>query len=257
MKNLKFVLLCYFLVFSTNFFGQDADSKTTNLANKIQNPIADLVSIPFQNNIDFYDGFNRNTLNIQPVTPFSVKDKFNIIVRTIIPISSNPITNTTGLGNVTLSAFFTPSKPGKVIWGLGPALQFGTNEKYGFQRTSIAPSAVALYQKNGWTFGALMQNFFGLGNDASKPQVNLFYTQIFVTKNLANGWYVNSAPIITNDWKLDNGLVLPIGAGFGKLMKLGKLPLNAQIGYYSFIKHPANAKGQLRIQATFILPKFY
>jgi hypothetical protein len=188
MKNLKFVLLCYFLVFSTNFFGQDADSKTNNLANKIQNPIADLVSIPFQNNIDFYDGFNRNTLNIQPVTPFSVKDKFNIIVRTIIPISSNPITNTTGLGNVTLSAFFTPSKPGKVIWGLGPALQFGTNEKYGFQRTSIAPSAVALYQKNGWTFGALMQNFFGLGNDASKPQVNLFYTQIFVTKNLANGW---------------------------------------------------------------------
>jgi hypothetical protein len=241
-------------------YGQENNTENKNeLANKIQNPVADLVQLPFQNNTTFYNDEVSNSLNIQPVTPFSIKNKFNIILRSIFPIVTNPFVNETGLGNVSLSAFFTPKVPKKIIWGIGPAIQFGANKNFGLERSSIAPSGVALYQKDGWTFGGLFQNFFGLGSSSSKPDVNFFYTQIFITKNLPKGWYVNTSPIITYNWeaKNDDGLTLPLGGGFGRLFRLGKLPINASLGYYRFIEHPQNANDLLRIQLKLILPKFY
>ncbi len=240
------LIIIQLTVFSV--YGQDDD-----LADKIQNPVADLVSLPFQNNTDFFNNTSVNTLNIQPVTPFGLGDNINLIARTIIPIVSR--NGTTGLGNTILSGFFTPAKPGKVIWGIGPALLFPSgNTQLGGDQFGLAPGAVGLYQSNGWTIGGIAQYFWGISESELGQDLGLFYSQIFIVKGLKGGWYINSAPIITSQ---NDNWTIPIGAGVGKLFVLGKLPINAQIGYYSYIQHPGDANGQLRAQVVMILPKFY
>ena len=88
--------------------------------------------------------------------------------------------------------------------------------------------------------------------------MNFFYSQVFVTKNLQKGWYVNSAPIITANWEAPSGeqWTIPLGAGIGKLIRLGKLPINAQAGYYVNVEKPTGGPdSQLRVQATLLFPK--
>ncbi|MGW8281984.1 MAG: neuromedin U, partial [Gemmatimonadota bacterium] len=73
-----------------------------------------------------------------------------------------------------------------------------------------------------------------------------------------NGWYVNSAPIITVDWNADDGQKwkVPFGAGAGKLLFIGKLPLNLQVGAYGYaVKPDVGPDWQLRLQAQFLFPK--
>ncbi len=258
--KIKITTLWVFILFSIASTAQEQMEQHHDLANKIQNPVADLISLPFQNNIDFGDR-NTNTLNIQPVMPFKINEKWNLVTRTIIPVISAPIglnDRSNGVGNITLSAFLTPANSGKFIWGAGPTFMFPTIEdNLGYEKLGIAPSFAGLFQENGWTYGALLQNFFGIAGPSDAPDLNFFYSQIFVTKNLQNGWYVNSAPIITANWEADSDhtWTIPLGAGTGKLFTLGKMPINAQVGAYKYLEHPTDADWQLRTQIVLLFPK--
>ncbi len=102
-------------------------SEDEDLQKQSQNPIADLVSVPFQSNTNFNTGpFNRTqeVFNIQPVVPMHLNDDWNLISRTIIPLLSQPSplfdSNTNGVGDITQSLFFSPVHPGALIWGVGP-----------------------------------------------------------------------------------------------------------------------------------------
>ncbi len=93
-----------------------------------------MISVPFQNNIGFNLGpHNRtqNVLNIQPIIPFNLTDNWNLITRTIVPVIYQPdvLSNSGGefgLGDINMTLFLSPSKPGKLIWGLGPIVSFPT-----------------------------------------------------------------------------------------------------------------------------------
>lgn len=267
-KRSIYLVLALWLVCTTGLMAQadSTQSASSDLANKIQNPIASLISVPFQNNLDFNVGpfdRNRNTLNIQPVVPFSLGEKYNLITRTIIPISSLPVgldDRSTGIGDINLSLFLTSAKPKKLITGYGVAIGIPTGKSgIGLEKWTAGPSFIALTQQNGWTIGALVQNTWDFaGSDDVVSDVNFFYSQIFVVKNLQKGWYVNTAPIITSDWEAasDNRWTVPLGGGFGKLTRLGKLPVNAQIGYYfNVIKPDFGASSQFRFQVVFLFPK--
>jgi len=108
------------------------DESATELAKKTQNPVADLISVPFQNNFNFNTGSKDATvyiLNVQPVIPIKLTEDWNLITRTIIPIINQPslfpgpdkISDSAfGLGDINPTLFLSPGKPGKFIWGLGP-----------------------------------------------------------------------------------------------------------------------------------------
>lgn len=240
-----------------------AQPSADELSQKAANPIANLLSVPFQLNNDFglgtYDR-TRNVLNIQPVLPLS---DGKIITRTIFPvvwlpdITQESGTYASGLGDIVFTAFYVPPS-GSVMWGIGPVLQIPSGgEKRGTQKWGLGPSFVALKQSSAWTFGILANNVWSIAGDSNRPDVNQGLLQYFIVRQLGNGWYVNSAPIITVNWKADSGQrwVVPFGAGGGKLVFLGKLPVNLQSQvYYNVVKPDIGPDWQLRFQLQVLLP---
>jgi len=103
------------------------------LAMKLQNPVANLISVPFQNNWDFGLGSNdamQYKVNVQPVIPFSIGDDWNLITRTILPIihAESPVAggaDVSGLSDIVQSFFFSPKAPvGGWIMGAGPVFLY-------------------------------------------------------------------------------------------------------------------------------------
>ena len=263
-KHLMCVLAAMVLMLADPAMGQGSEDRARDLSKKAANPLADLISLPFQNNTNFglgpYDR-TQNVLNIQPVVPFS---DGKIITRTIAPVVWIPDVTaesgsySTGLSDILFTAFYAPPTTG-LIWGLGAALEMPTGgSKRGTQKWSLGPSVVALYQPGNWTFGVLMNNVWSIAGDSDREDVNRGLINLFLVYQLGGGWYVNSAPIITVDWNADSGQqwIVPLGGGVGKVAFLGKLPVNTQVGAYANVVKPDfGPDWQLRVQIQFFLPK--
>jgi hypothetical protein len=237
------------------------------MAKAVQNPIASLISLPFQNNTNFNFGprdKTQNVLNIQPVWPFSISKEWNLITRTILPVVSQPEIvpgsgRTFGLGDTTFTAFFSPKDSGKLIWGVGPAivLPTATDDVLGFDKWAAGPSVVALIIHDRWVVGSLFNNVWSFGGSGN-TDVNSFLWQYFINYNLPDGWYLTSAPIITANWEASSGnkWTVPLGGGIGKIFRIGKQPVNASVQAYSNIEKPAfGADWQLRATLQFLFPK--
>ncbi len=237
------------------------------LAKAVQNPVANLISVPFQNNFNFGIGPNNVTqwiLNVQPVIPISLSEDWNLITRTIMPIINQPspapgVPSAFGLGDINPTLFLSPANSGKLIWGAGPTFTFptATDSMLGAGKWSAGPAVVVLTVQGHWVIGALANqqwSYAGWGDN----DVSAMLVQPFVNYNLPHGWYLTSAPIITANWKADsdNRWLVPLGAGVGKILKLGKLPINTQLSAYGNVVKPDNGPDwQLRFQVQFLFPK--
>ena len=246
---------------------RDPADENTGLRAKTQNPVSDLISLPLQNNFDFGIGPSKATrwvLNVQPVIPFKLTENWNLITRTIIPIvnqgSPAPgVPAVFGLGDLNPTFFISPAKPSSFIWGAGPTftLPTGTDPALTAGQWAVGPAVVVLKMKEPWVFGALANHQWDYAGWRSRPY-NRTLIQPFINYNLPNGWYLNSAPIITADWENRSGdeWLVPLGAGVGKIHRLGKLPVNAQLGAYYNVVTPDNGpEWQLRFQVQFLFPK--
>jgi len=242
---------------------QEGVDRKGDLAQTAANPIADLISLPLQFNDDMGLGpYDRSfpVLNIQPVVPFAGG---RIITRTIFPFVWIPDVTaesgrlSSGLSDIVLTTFYVPGE-GSLMWGLGPVFEFPTGgSERGSGKWSAGLSGVALAQPGDWTLGVLANNVWSFAGDSDRQDVNKGLLQAFIVYQLGNGWYVNSAPIINVDWKAADGQKwkVPFGAGAGKLLFLGKLPLNVQVGAYKYVVKPdVGPDWQLRLQAQFLFP---
>ncbi len=239
-----------------------------DLARQTQNPVSDLISVPFQNNTNFGLGPNdrtQNVLNIQPVVPFGLGTNWNLITRTIAPLITQPDLgatsgSTTGFGDILFSAFVSPKQPGKVIWGAGPAISLPVGkEGLSSEKWAFGPSAVALTMSGPWVLGVLVSNVWSVGGDEDLDDVSVMTIQYFINYNLPDGWYLTSGPIITANWEADTGnrWVVPFGGGIGKILRLGRLPVNANGSAYYNAKTPDDfgADWQFRFSVQFLFPK--
>jgi hypothetical protein len=244
----------------------ETGSGSGDLAKAAQNPVGDLVSLPFQNNMQFGVGPDDrvlDVLNIQPVYPFKLNDDWNLITRTILPVISSPgpgSQRTNGLGDINMTAFFSPRKPGKVIWGVGPVLSFptATDDRLGTDRYSGGLSAVVLTMPGNWVVGALASQQWDYAGDDDGTDVNSFLFQYFINYNFPNGWYFTSAPIITAKWDAPSGekWSIPIGGGAGKIVRLGKLPLNINSQVFYYLDKPTGGpEWEWRFQIQAMFPK--
>jgi opacity protein-like surface antigen len=234
-----------------------------DLAKQSQNPIADLVSLPFQSNTNFNAGPFKRTqevLNIQPVVPMHINENWNMISRTIVPVISqpNPIVdgNTNGIGDITQSLFLSPVHSGALIWGVGPVFTVpsATDPILGQGKVLAGPTAVLLTTPGHWVIGVLLNNQWSVGGNPLRPNVNQFLAQPFVNYNMAHGWYLTTSPIITANWLAAPGerWTVPVGGGFGRVFKLGDQPVNASINAYYNVERPTGA-ATWSLRTTFAL----
>jgi hypothetical protein len=243
--------------------------KAEDLAKQLTNPVADLVSIPFQfnwaNGVGEDDAM-RFILNVQPVVPFSISENWNLIGRFILPFISQPPlapgdSAESGTGDITLSAFFSPKK-GKLVWGVGPV--FGipttTNPALGSGKWSIGPTVVVLKLSGPWTYGILANQLWSYADtsDVDRSDVNQAYFQPFLvhTSKKAVSLGINSETIA--NWEADSGQkwTVPVNIFASKVTKLGPFPFSIQggMGYYFESPDIGPSGWQLRMAFTLILP---
>lgn len=246
----------------------EKDGGDTDLRSQSQNPVANLISLPFQNNTDFGVGQfdrTRNTLNIQPVIPSSLNDNLLLISRVILPVVYQPQLTSGGddafgLGDLNPTFFFSPKKFSNITWGAGPTfvIPTATDDILGTGKWSIGPSAVVVVTKENMVFGGLANQIFSFAGDSDRGDVSQFLLQPFFNYNLPNGWYLLSAPIITANWEApsDDTWTVPIGGGLGRLFSIGKQPVNATLqGYWNAAKPEGGADWTLRTQVQLLFPK--
>ncbi len=249
--------------------GKMTAEQTLALAKKAQNPIANMRSFKFQNNTNLGlgpDDSTQNMLNLMPILPFKLNEDILVITRTVVPVVSQPdfLTpvddgRTNGLGDTTFSSFFSPMKS-DVTWGVGPIflLPTATDDALGQDKWGGGVSAILLDTPGRWVYGGIVSNVWSLGGSGD-DDVNLFTLQYFINYNFDHGWYMMTSPIITADWEADSDhrWTVPIGLGFGKLMKIGSQPLTAQISGYTNIVTPDDygADWQVRAMLMFMFPR--
>ena len=181
------------LVTSSSVLAQSEDQATADLAKQLQNPVANLISVPFQNNVDFYLGPNDNgvryLLNFQPVIPFSLNKDWNLITRTIVPIIDQkdviaPNTSEGGLGDITQSFFFSPKQPvAGLIIGAGPVFLYpsATDSLLGSEKVGAGPTLVVLKQEGPWTVGLLFNHIWSFAGDEHRTYVSSTFLQPFIS----------------------------------------------------------------------------
>jgi len=242
----------------------DGQDQAAELAKKLQNPVANLISVPIQNNWDFGIGPEKAmkyTANIQPVIPVSISDDWNVIVRTILPViyAESPTggSSTSGLGDTTQSFFFSPKEPvGGWILGAGPAMYYptATDSVLGAGKWGAGPTIVALRQEHGFTYGILANqiwSFAGWGDE----NISATYLQPFVayTTKTYTTFALNTES--TYNWEAGEWTV-PMNFMVQQLVKIGKHPVAFQVGYRYYAERPAGGPDWgLRFAVTLLFPK--
>jgi hypothetical protein len=243
--------------------GSDAD-----LAKKLSNPVASLISVPFQLNRDEHFGADdrghKLYLNLQPVVPIRLDDDWNLISRTILPLVDQkdvvPGTSRSGLGDVLQSFFFSPVKPtsGGLIWGAGPAmlLPTGSDDQLSARKWGLGPTGVVLRQHGPWTYGLLANHIWSIAGSESRAAISSTFVQPFLsyTTHTAWTWSLNSES--TYDWKANQWSV-PINATAAKLLKFGQQPVSIGGGVRYWAEGPDAGPHDwgLRLFVTFLFPK--
>jgi hypothetical protein len=194
----------------------------TALAKQTQNPVADLVSIPFQFNFNSGGGLGDGTLfnlNVQPVIPIKLSDDWNLIARGIVPFLSTPTSDggqVSGIGDIQIQNFLSPAHPGKIIWGLGPILSVpaATNPQFRTGAWAVGPTAVVLMMPGHWVLGLLANQLWTFAQSSDGVASTSPLIQPFVNYNFGRGWALVFADSHSRlECAVGSGMDVPLGLG--------------------------------------------
>ena len=273
MRRLKIIRLTLVLGIALTINVQNilAQEGETDAAKEAQNPLGNVISLPFQNNNDFGVGTYGKTnhvVNIQPIIPFLIGNNGWLMMnRLIIPFpqsvadnSTESAKNITGLGDINYTAWFAPPSKGGFTWGFGVVSIWPTASKpeLGSDKLSLGPSIVLVYAQPKLMLAAVISDWKSVAGNDARADVHVFYMQYIVTYFLPKKWYATMAPINLANWEAPDGQqwTIPLGAGFGKMFNVGNLPMDLNThAYYNVVRPDGAADWQFRVQLKLIFPK--
>jgi hypothetical protein len=268
-RRMRKIVLAMVILISANAAYADVSTidAESSLAKKAQNPVENMISVPFNNNFNFNYGQDKQlqfVLNVKPVIPIELNDSWNIITRTIIPVQVQPTLPSggymTGLGDINPTFFLSPAHPGKIVWGIGPSiiLPTATRQQMGQGKYSIGPALVVLTMPGHWVVGALTSTTWSVGGQSSRPGIEIFTLQYFINYNLPKGWYITSQPVISANRKPGSrySWTVPFGAGAGRVFHIGDQALNTALEVYKNVKTPQYQSNlQVELSISLLFPK--
>jgi hypothetical protein len=240
-----------------------------DLAKKLSNPVASLISVPFQMNYDddygFADDGERFVLNVQPVIPFELNTKWNLISRTILPlIDQDDIPSgsggKSGVGDIVQSVFFSPKEPtsGGMIWGVGPVflLPTASDKLLGGEKWGLGPTAVVLKQQGPWTYGALANHLWSVAGDSDRQDISTTFLQPFMSYTTAKAVTFGLNTESTYNWKTEDWSI-PVNLSVSRLLRFGKQPLSIGGGLRYWLETPPGGPQGwgFRVVVTLLYPK--
>lgn len=268
MKHCLFIIILFAIFTAPLYAGEDAEDKKQELARDLQNPVAELISVPLQNNFDNGlgpegKGF-RYTFKLQPIIPKSLNANWNFILYPLLPyISQHDVighTNQQGLGDIDIQAFFSPKNegPGGILWGAGAImlLPTATDDNLGLKKWGVGPSGVVLKQLGLWTAGILANHIFSFasaGNDGKNiSSTNL---QPFLAYTFNSGFNISLSSESIYDWQAKQWTV-PVIAGISQIMPVCGHLINLGLSGSYYAQRPEeSAKWGLNFTVTFVIPK--
>jgi hypothetical protein len=170
---------------------------------------------------------------------------------------------TSGLSDIVASAFISPARPGRLIWGAGPVFLLPTTADplLGSGKWGIGPTAVVLTIRGPWTVGALANHIWSYAGDdftggAVRDDVNATFVQPFVTYTTKGAVSVTANLEASANWEADDIWTVPFHLNIAKLTKFGPFPMNIGGGVGIFTAAPRGLPDwRFRFQATLLLPR--
>jgi hypothetical protein len=264
-------ILSISILFSLFALAQEEPKPATDdaeaIAKKLANPIGALISVPFQNNTDVGIGDHngsRNTLNFQPIVPFSLSAEYSLITRYIVPVIAQyditgEGTQEIGLSDALVSGWISNAVvENGFVWGVGAAflIPTATDDFLGTKKFGVGPTVIFLQQKNGWTYGVLMNQIWSVAGDENRTDVNQMYLQPFLTYNWKSGAGLTVNSELTQNWEAGTTNAF-INIMAGGLVKFGNQLVQLQVGPRIHVAAPEGSKSKfgVRAAAIFVFPK--
>ncbi len=224
----------------------------TELSKESENPVTRLYTVPlrYEGGFDYGpDDATKSTMELdQAVVPIPLNDNWSLITRTKVPFVSQPPkkpgeTWNTGFGNAYTTLFLSPEHGKAFFWGIGPVIYFptATNSATGVNKWGSGPSVAFVWKGRGpWMLGLVANNIWSFGGPPrGSDRTNSLLVNPIVSYHFGNGWSVGSSPNITSDWNASSRKrwTLPIGGGFGKVVKIGAQPIKLSLdAYYNALR---------------------
>jgi hypothetical protein len=262
------VVLVALALCSSRCWGQSMPPiSNTDLSKEAENPVTRVITLPLRYEGDFLDGptyATKDTFEIdQAVVPFRLNDDWDLITRTKLPYEAQPPkklgeTWADGLTNGYTTFFLSPARGQGFYWGLGPVLYYptATSSALGVNKWGSGPSAAFIKKdESPWVWGAVANNIWTIGGPTGSNQLLL---NPFISYHFGDGWSVGSSPNVTTNWlNSSSKWTVPVGGGFGKVVRAGTQSIKFDLdAYYNAIRPKAgNETWLLQATLTLLFPK--